>query len=262
MVVNHHLDEARTRVDTEQDVLAAKLEAFDTFVTRVSGLSTESTPATSPRVTATAGTRAHDDSLADEQCRAVRRAFDETIRPHSIVDVEGSESSLETIRNEFTDSIAVALAPATDPSFSPELRRTIVAEANARRAEIEVVCRALEKESLQLENVQEIVADISAWIAEANDTPLGDIGFRTLQNRHETLADHRDQCAELAHRRQEFLEESTNQGVEAGIQHRTLFSYLYQELPNDYPVLATVASLDSVCNECQRVVRSHLVRRT
>jgi hypothetical protein len=261
MIVRTYIDEARTRVDTERDAFVAKLAAFDTFVTRVSDLSTESTPATPPSVTATAGTRARDDASADERCRGVRKAFDETIRPHSIADVEGSEPLLETIRKEFTDSIAIALAPATAPSFSPELRRTIVAEADARRAELEVACRALEKEARRLENARELVDEAAAWIADADETPLTDLGFEALRDRHETLAGHRDRCEELAHRRQAFLEATTNQGTDAGIRHRTLFSYLYRELPNDYPVLATVASLDRVCNRCQRAVRSHLVRR-
>ncbi|OYR50821.1 hypothetical protein [Halorubrum sp. Ea8] len=57
----------------------------------------------------------------DARCREVRRAFHETARPHSLADVDDAdaESLLETVRSEFTESVAVALAPTTDASSTP-----------------------------------------------------------------------------------------------------------------------------------------------
>lgn len=96
---------------------------------------------------------------------------------------------------------------------------------------------------------------------DADETPLTDLGFGQLQRRHETLGRHRDRCEELTGRRQEFLREITNQGAEAGIRHRNLVPYLYQDFPVDHPLLATVARLDDACTECQRAVRRYLIRR-
>jgi hypothetical protein len=42
---------------------------------------------------------------------------------------------LDTIREEFTDAIAVALAPTTEASFTAELKQMVLAEAWSRRAE-------------------------------------------------------------------------------------------------------------------------------
>lgn len=261
MPVKTHVDRARTRVKAERDAVAAKLDAFETFVARVAALPTEPTPSSSHGVTATAGARPRADSSPDDRCRAVRRAFDETIRPHCSADTGGSESRLAAIRSELTDSIAVALAPTTDASFSPDLKRTIVAEANARYAETNVLGRALEREASELDDAGSVVDDVTAWIAEADQTPLTDLGFEALRRRHDALARHRDRCENLARRRQEFLGRTTNRGVEVGIRHRSLVPHLYRDFPVDHPVLATAVRLDAACAACQRPVREHLIRR-
>jgi hypothetical protein len=261
MAVRTHIDQARPRVETERDAVESKLEALGAFVDRVSELSAEPSPPSPSGVTATAGAQLRAESSPDGRCRAVRTAFDETVRPHSVAEVDGSEPLLATIRSELTDSVAVALAPTTDVSFSPDLKRMIVAEAKARRTETDVLRRALEREETQLANAGDTVDDITAWIAETDETPLTDLGFEALRRRHETLARHRDRCEKLARRRQEFLGRTTSESVEAGVRHESLVPYLYEDFPVDHPVLATVARLDVACEACQRAVRDHLVRR-
>lgn len=260
MPVTTHIDRARTRVQAEQEAVEAKIGAFETFIDRVADLSTDPIQS-SPGITATAGTQLHLDSSTDDPCRTVRTAFAETIRPHSVADVDGSESLLETIREEFTDTIAVALAPTTEASFTTELEQMVVAEARTRRAEATALQEALGREEAHLDDAGTVVDDVTAWIAEANETPLTDLGFDALEDWHETLASHRDRCEDVAHQRQEFLQQTTNSSIEAGIRHESLVPYLYQEFPVDYPVLATVVRLDDTCSECQRAVRTHLVRR-
>lgn len=136
-----------------------------------------------------------------------------------------------------------------------------MAEAETNRTETAAVYAALDREEAHLDEVGGIVEDITAWIAEANETPLTDLGFDSLQHRHETLASHRDRCDELAHQRQEFRKQTTKDGLDAGIGHKRLIRYLYEALTVDHPVLATVVRLEEICKECQRTVRSHLVRR-
>lgn len=256
-----HIELARTRVQIEQEAVDAKLEAFETFVDRVADISTEPTPSVSPGITATAGAQSHANASTDEQCRTVRTAFDETIRPHSVADIDGSESLLATIRNEFTDSIAVALAPTTETPFSADLKRMLISEANARQTEIAVFRRALDREERHLEAAAERIDDIVDWITEADETPLTELGFEALEQRHETLTDHRDQCETLAQQRQTFLQQTTNKTVEAAIEQRDLVQYLYEDSPVSHPLLTTIVRLDAVCETCQRAVRKHLVRR-
>ncbi|MFD1589345.1 hypothetical protein ACFR9U_20405 [Halorientalis brevis] len=135
----------------------------------------------------------------------------------------------------------------------------IVAEANTRQAELEVLCLVFDKEMIQLKSARSIVDDITAWLADANETPLTDLGFEALQHRHETLADHRDRCEKLACQRQVSLEETTTKKIKTKIQHWSLVLYIYQEFSSSYPLLSTVTRLDDTCKERQRVVRRHLV---
>lgn len=260
MPVPTHIDQARTRVRAERDAVAEKIDAFDSFVERVAARSPDPTPSSAGIVTTT-GAQLHANSESDDHCRAVRTAFAETIRPHSIADVDGSESLLETVRREFTDTIALALAPATEASFTPALKQRLVSETRARRAEATALHEALNREDVQLAAAGAAVDDTTAWISGANETPLTDLDFDALERRHETLASHRDRCEKLAHRRQQFLRESTNDGGDSAVRHERLVPSLYRDFPVDHPVLATVAALDATCEECQRIVRDHLVRR-
>jgi hypothetical protein len=253
------VDRARTRARTEREAVEAKRDAFDAFRARVADVSTETASASAPAA-ATAGALARGESSTADACRTVRKAFAETIRPHSVADLDGSEPLLATIGSEFSDAIAAALAPTTAASFTPELKRRLLAAADARRAEVDVFQRALGREVAQLETTSETVDDVSAWVTAADETPLTDLGFEELRRRHETFDSHRERCGSLARDRQQFLREATSRGGEPRMRHRDLASYLYADFDVDHPLLATVAELDAACAECQRTVRKHLVR--
>jgi hypothetical protein len=261
MTVTTHIESAQARVRAERGAVERKRAAVETFAERVADLSTDPTPSVSTGVTATAGPRRHGESGGVDPCRAVRTAFAETVRPHSLDDTDDSEPLLSTIRAELTDGIAVALAPTTDVSFSTELKEAIIAETHVRRVEAETLVAALDRERSALDDAASTVEDVTEWLANADETPLSDLGFDALRVRHETLAAHRDRCRDLAERRQTFLGESTASNSRAGISHRTLVPYLYEDFPVDHPMLSTVARLDAVCRDCQRAVRDHLVRR-
>jgi hypothetical protein len=260
MSVQTYVDQARRRVQAEREAVAAKLAAIDGFVERIGDLSTASTPSTTEAIAAGGGL-VRAESATEDRCRTVRTVFADTIRPHSVADVDESEPLLATIRSEFSDGVAVALAPTTETAFTAELKRAVLSEAAARRAETAVLRRALDREAGHLEAAGETVDDVTGWIADADETPLTDLGFEALQQRHETLARHRTRCDTLAERRQVFLNGTTNEGADTGIRHRVLVPYLYQEFPVDHPLLATAARLDATCAECRRAVRAHLVRR-
>jgi hypothetical protein len=268
MPVETRVDRARTRVRTERgaidaklDAIDAKLDAIDEFVDRVEELSTDCARSSAGGPVATGSGLVRADPATGSRCRTVRTAFAETIRPHSVAGVDGTEPVLETVREEFTDALAVALAPTTGASFTPELERTVVATAESRRSEATAVRRALGREEARLDDPAATVDDVVAWIVDANETPLTDLGFDALRRRHETIAGRRDRCEDAARERQTFLRGTTNDGLGAGVRHRSLVPYPYREFPVDHPVLSTVASLGATCRECQRAIRDHPVRR-
>lgn len=261
MPVNTRIDDAKTRVRCERDAVEAKTDAIKRFIDRVEDLSPGPTPWSAQGVTVAAGAPSRTSRSTKDRCQAVRQAFAETIRPHSVDDEENAESLHASIEAEFSESLAVALASTTETSFSPKLKQAVISEANVRQAEASVLRRALGREASQLDDATETVVDITEWITTKNETPLTGIGFDELQHRHETLAEHRKRCEALAQQRQTFLRSTTNHGSEIGISHRNLIPYIYQDFPVDHPVLVTVGRLDSACEECQRAVRQHLIRR-
>lgn len=260
MPVETHVARARSRADAEREAVHAKHDALGTFIDRVRDLSPDPT-APLPGVAATAGVRPGNGSSMDDCCRTVRTAFAETVRPHSVDDTDDPEPLLETIGEELSESIAVALAPATDATLTPELGRMVVAAATSRRAETAVMQRALDHELDALGGAAASADAITAWVAEADETPLTELGFDALRQRHDTLAEHRERCDAFARERQSFLQGTTSRSAEVGIDHRSLVAYLYADFPVDHPVLATAARLDDICAECQRAVRDHLTRR-
>lgn len=262
MAIDTYVGQAQTRVQDEQEAVNELLEAYETFIRRVRTLQPDQTPSPTAGITTAGGaTQLSTDTPATDRCQTVRTVFAETIRPHSVASIDEPESLLETIRAEFTDEIAVALAPTTDISFSPELKRMLLAEAEARRSEATALRKALGREEAHLEDVATTVDGVIRWIANADETPLTDLGFEELKRRHETLASHVNCCEDVAHNRQEFLQATTGNGSNTGVRHRNVMPYLYQDFSVDYPVLATAATLAETCQECQRTVRDHLIRR-
>jgi hypothetical protein len=181
MAVDTYIEQARTRAQTEQEAIDEMLDAYETFIRRVQKLKPDRTPSSmAGPTTAVGATHLSTDASSADGCRTVRTAFAETIRPHSVADIDESESLLETIREEFTDAIAVALAPTTEASFTPKIKQVVLAEAQARRSEAAALQKTLEREEAHLDDAAETVDDITAWIIDANEAPLNDLGFDTL----------------------------------------------------------------------------------
>ena len=257
-----HIDDARERVTAEQDSIAAKRAAVQEFADRVAEIAPEST---STAATAGAGrgmtaTATGGVGGPSDPCAEIRDAFAETVAPCSVPDGD-SEPLLETIRVELTDSVAAALAPGTATPLSPELKRAIVSEAQRRQTELKVMGEALDSEEQRLAAAADTVEEITDWLVEADETPLSELGFDALKQRHERLGAHREACDTLVAERQAFLDGTTSETVETGVRNDHIVSQLYEDFPVEYPVLATAGRLEELCRDAQRVVRDHLTRR-
>lgn len=252
-----HLAQARELARAEREAAARRHEAYDEFLGRVASVPPADAPAT--ETPAAAGTAV--GRVGDDRRREVRTAFAETVRPHGAEDVADGESTLETIRAELGESVALALAPTTAARLTPKLRRGIRSAAEGRRAESDALRRALDRELDRLDDAAAIVGRLTDWLASADETPLSELGFDALADRHERLATGRERCDRLVERRQASLRTVTGSGVDAGVRHRSVAAHVYADLPTDHPVLTTATRLDAVCARSQRVVRDHLTRR-
>lgn len=261
MVVDTYIEHAKTRVQSEQEAIEKKLAGYESFISRVSDLQTHHTPSSTPRVITAGATHLETDASGNDYCRKVQTIFAETIGRRSLDDPSETRSILDTISDEFTDAVAVALAPTTEASFTPRVKQLVLTEARSRQSEVTALQRALIREESQLDDAATTVNTTISWICDANETPLTDLDYDALKHRHAMLSGHLDCCETVARERQEFLNQTTNNSVDAGIRHRSLIPYLYQDFPVEHPVLATIAELIMTCHTCQRTIRDHLIRR-
>lgn len=259
MPLETHVDAARERVEKEREHTVGERRAYERFRSEVAAVGT-----TTPGGT---GGQAGVVSVADSgdpgqtNCRQLRKAFAETIRPYSVADIDGEEPLLETVREELGDGIALALAPSTDHGVTPQVKQAIVARTAERVAELRAMTAALDREETALATVAEAVASVTDWLVEADETPLSSRGFEELRARHETLERHRERCRELLTERQSLLHSTPTADGQVTLRQRTVAQFLYRSFPVEFPVLSTVTRLLDVLSDCQRAVRAHLVRR-
>lgn len=267
MTITTHVHDALDRVQREQEHVSEKLSAVGRFADRA-----REVPAGSPRkqtgtARATAGggpspaaITTQNDSSTD-RCRQVCEAFAETVGAVRSAGSEESASLSAALRDELGDDVALALAPGTGSGFTPDVKRAVLAAATRRRTELRAMEQALATEADSLHTAAAELDEVTDWLAQTDETPLLELGFEALRERHETLAHHRTRFERLVGDRQQVLNGTTSHEAAAGVSHRALVASLYDGFPTDYPVLATVARLDGVCDDCQRAVRDHLTRR-
>lgn len=254
MTVDTRVPAALERVRAERTVVEEKLAAYDAFVERTREVPTDAASGGTP---SPVGTTLATGSRRGGGCGAVRDAFDATVR--DAADVDG-ESIFETLAAELGDDVAVALAPTTGSALTPEFRKQIVSAATDRRWQLRTMATALDREVSSLAAAREDFATVREWLERADGTPLTALDFDGLRERHERLDDCLSRCARRARERQSFLDGSTSEHGQVGLEHRALVGFLYEDFPVDHPVLSGVATATATCERCQRNVRAHLTR--
>jgi hypothetical protein len=262
MTTESHVEQAIDRVHEEQAAIDGKQAAYKHFVNGVEGVTIETQTAqrgglrTGPVATVTASSSSGSNSR-----KRVRDLFAETVRPHSTADVEDPETLLETIGAELSEQVAMALAPQNMTGFTATLKQGVLSETTQRCHELQAMERALDREEVSLVAANDVIREIVEWIVDANETALTDCGYEALQARHERLDGFHDRCGTIARERQSLLHATTSADAQAGIAHQELMNCLYDGFPVACPVLSTLVRIEQLCNECQRSVRNHLIRR-
>ena len=264
MTIETHIDSALTSVEREQTHFDAERKAYERFQSEIASLSPQ--PATAPSTSlspdgGTLSTGMPRNGAVTTHADRARELFIETVRPHSVSDVDTEEPLIETIREELGDSLAFVLAPGTDADLTPQVQSAICSKAQQRLRELTTMSSALDREAESLQAAARDCQTVTEWVETHNQTSLLEFGFPELQRRHERLSAHRERCGERLRARQEAIHSTTSRGAKTGLEHRSVVTFLYQEFPVSYPVLSTVTRLDALLANCQRTVRDHLTRR-
>lgn len=264
MTVDTHVTEALARVEAEREHVAEKRAAFERCADEIRAIDPVSTGDALDSVTmADGGARATPSAVQRDAARPERTARVRAVLAETLPPLDASEpgSPIARIRDALGDDVAIALAPNGGGRFTSDVKAAVCSAIATRQHELRAMERALDVEAASLCEARDGIQATIDWLTDADTTPLSELGFDALRRRHETLADHRDRCDRLVDDRQAVLHGTTSHGAAAGIAHRSLVEHLYGAWSTSYPVLETVARLEECCEDCQRVVRAHLVRR-
>lgn len=256
MTIETHLHRARERVANERDAVTATRDALEQFQTRVRQQSPTGARAESSGQTTGGAVAARAVSQGTDDLEEIRSAFGATVATHTPHD-----SVLTALEHELGEEVALALAPTTNAAFTPQLQQELCSRTAARKRELAVTLTALDGEREALAAHHETVDAVVSWLTDADETPLSALGFDELRARHEQLDEFRTACATRLDDRQTWLAATTSEQAQVGVPHRSLITSLYEDFPVDYPVVATLTRLCEVCEDAQRAVRDHLVRR-
>lgn len=256
-----HVHAALGRVSDEQEHFSDKIDAFGRFYSEVKEISPASgtTTRVARRITGGGGMVSMTTSSSGSACDEVLKAFARTIRPYSIKDIDGDESLMTTVSEELGRDIAVSLSSETDMNFTKEVKRAVLSETAGRRSELHAMKDALDREKMSLSSSAEVIEDLQGVLSETEEGLLSD-GFTELRSKYETLSEYTESCERAIEERQDTLHRTTNQGAAAGVRHRDLVEYLYEEFPTEYPALSTLTRLNEVCTERKREVSTHMSR--
>lgn len=249
------------RAAAERDRIREKVEAFGEFRERVADVSVGGDSEGGPSARSSGATpsgsalavRSSSTSAADGAA-TVREAFRETVLPYADAD-----SMQEAMADELSPELTAALSPAAG-GVTRGLQRQLVSRADERRRECRLLADGIEGERERVRDVAAELDRITDWLAEADQTPLLQLGFEELRARHDRLSSFRETCDSLAAERQAAVRSTRSDGL-TGIREAELVDHLYAEFADDHPVLADLAELDAVLADCQRAVRDHLCAR-
>ncbi|UPV73687.1 hypothetical protein M0R89_14210 [Halorussus limi] len=248
------------RAAAERDRIEEKVAAFGEFRERVESVPTDANRRAGR--SSRSGSRAVGSALAvgasgtstTGGAATVREAFRETVLPYADAD-----SMQEAMADELSPELTAALSPAAG-GFSTGLQRQLVSRADRRRKECGLLADGIEGERDRVRALADELGEITDWLADADETPLLQLGFEELRARHDRLEEFRATCDRLAAERQAAIRETRSDGL-TGIREAELIAHLYGEFDDAHPVLADLAELDAVLAECQRAVRRHLCAR-
>ena len=258
------LQDAIQLVADERDHIQDALTAYDRFISSVSQLAVE-TPTAAARSATGGGPQSvsaavRNEPTGTEGLQAVRSLFADTVYPRSTAEFDEPEPLLVTIREELGEEIALAVSPSTDALLTADLKGAIETAADQSRMELRAMDRGLDREAESLRTARSLHGEIADWLT-ADHPPLSELCFESLSQRHERLADYRQQCSQLAADRQATIHDTTSHTLSAELSHDLLVEYLYQPLAVEYPVLSVITRLIDRCEHRQRTLRGFLTNR-
>lgn len=234
------VSEARAELSQERSRTATEQEAFDRFARRVAGVEpSASTYQLAPADGAVSAASVTAHMPSDGRLEAVREAYRDTVMAMGHYEEEYDEPLVRHLRQEFGQEVATAVADGD--RLTPELKGVLVERSREAARDRERLIHRLDREADALESAADEIHAIDATISEAEQRPLGRLGYRELTDEWNRLGELESRLSRLLAGRQETLQSRSEPGRTDG--HRSLHRYLYADLDTTFPILTDGAVL-------------------
>ena len=161
----------------------------------------------------------------------------------------------ENLAAEIGDELATAIT--TGEYFPPQIKQNLAQTTQQCIASRRMLLDDLDREQAALETAETTITEMLDWLHERNAQPMCEWSLTERYRIHETLCQYESHCDAVARERQETVHVHRVTARQADSQ---LFTrYLYESLSVTYPVLADLATLESLLREARQRLERTLV---
>ena len=226
-------DAMQRRLRVERQQTAAELDAFDTFIERLRGISTG-------RVASPAGPSALTDRPSGDGLASVREAYRSTVMDVAHYEEEYGNDFSEDVAEEFGPTIATILEQGG--SLDTQTKRTLIALAVDSRSRRVTLLDVIDAECESVELAAEHLRPVAEELATTAGVEFTTESFGSLDAHRARMDTLMEQCDAAAERRQNDLHaHQTTAALPDGI--AAVPVYLYQGFGATFPALSFVAAL-------------------
>lgn len=227
------LDDAEAAVETEIRLTTAERDAFQAFIDRVGELSPRAAATTSGLAPVQTVTRT--DGLT-----SIRKAYESTVMAVSHYEKEYDEPYATNVRTELGPDVATLLT--SGQVFEPHHKHAVLTAAEEAKNLRGKLVDALEEERQSVQEFREPLCTVATNIASLETTEPEAQSSKLLDGYRRRLDVLEQRCHELISMRQSRVVDG-RRALALPISGPDIPTYVYQDLPTNYPVVATLTEL-------------------
>ena len=250
------LRRAREVVRVERRRTADEQAAFAAFRSRLDAITATSVAGTTNRPIDTRSLIGHDTPRMGTKLRAVREAYQSTVMSVPHYDEEYNDTYPSSLAAEFGPELAAALT--RESALHEHVRQSVLEQTTTAietRDEFETV---LEREHTSLRTATEAIHTVYDSVESLAETAVEQLDFGALDAHRARLEVLERQCDAVATTRQQERA-ATERSMHFDGETEDVQTYLYQDLPVTYPVLATVAGVGRRIDAVRRDVEHAII---
>lgn len=233
------INQARDCLDQERARTQAEAYAFQQFLSHITDIEVSNSRLTGWAQSQGPIRRLMGADSTGTQLAQIETAYRETVLDTAHYETEYDDTSIyESLAAELTPEIARGLKH--NDRLTPELRTALLEAAKQAHNNRTTFLEILDHEAASLTEAHEELSTIETAVSELANPPFETWEFTELTTARDRLLAFEDDCDELAHQRQHFIDER----VPTHTLHLegTLDNYLYQPCDCMHPVLSAIAT--------------------